>query len=51
MSPVETSKGGRGGGGWVKLNEWGKYLLKTYRNLLFELKVIEKKLEKSFKID
>ncbi len=51
MSPVETSKGGRGGGGWVKLNEWGKYLLKTYRNLLFELIEIEKKLEKSFKID
>ncbi len=51
MSPVETSKGGRGGGGWIKLNKWGKYLLKTYLNLLFELKEIEKKLEKSFKID
>ena len=36
-SPVETRKGGLGGGGWVKLNEWGKYLLKTYKYLLTEL--------------
>jgi len=50
-SPVETKKGGLGGGGWVKLNEWGKYLLKTYKNLLIELEEIEKKLEKSLKID
>jgi len=50
-SPVETRKGGLGGGGWVKLNDWGKYLLRTYKNLFTELEGIEKKLEKSFKID
>lgn len=50
-SPVETRKGGLGGGGWVKLNDWGKYLLRTYKNLFIELERIEKKLEKSLKID
>jgi len=50
-SPVETRKGGLGGGGWVKLNDWGKYLLRTYKNLFTELEGIEKKLEKSLKID
>ena len=50
-SPVETKKGGLGGGGWVKLNDWGKYLLRTYKNLYTELEGIEKKLEKSLKID
>jgi len=50
-TPVETKKGGLGGGGWVKLNEWGNYLLKTYKNLLTELEGIEKKLEKKLKID
>ena len=50
-SPIETSKGGPGGGGWVKLNDWGEYLLKTYKNLLIELEEIEEKLEKSLKID
>jgi molybdate transport repressor ModE-like protein len=50
-TPVETKKGGLGGGGWVKLNDWGKYLLKTYKNLLTEIEGIEKKLEKSLKID
>ena len=50
-APVETKKGGLGGGGWVKLNDWGNYLLKTYKNLLTELEGIEKKLEKSLKID
>jgi molybdate transport repressor ModE-like protein len=50
-SPVETRKGGLGGGGWVKLNNWGKYLLRTYKNLFTELEGIEKKLEKSLKID
>ena len=51
ISPVETKKGGLGGGGWVKLSDWGQYLLKTYKNLLIELEGIEKKLEKSLKID
>lgn len=51
FSPVETRKGGRGGGGYVELNEWGKYLLKTYNNLLFELEKIEKKLGETFKIN
>ncbi len=50
-SPVETRKGGIGGGGWVKLNKWGEYLLNTYKNLLIELQEVEKKLEKTFKID
>ena len=50
-SPVETKKGGIGGGGWVKLNKWGVYLLNTYKNLLVELQEVEKKLEKTFKID
>ena len=50
-SPVETKKGGTGGGGWVRLNEWGTYLLNTYKHLLTELQEVEKKLEKTFKID
>lgn len=49
--PAIKHKGGEGGGGWVKLNEWGVYLLKTYKNLLTELESIEKKLQKTFKID
>ena len=50
-SPVETKKGGVGGRGSVRLNEWGIYLMKTYKNLLVELQGVEKKLEKTFKID
>ncbi len=50
-SPVETKRGGTGGGGCVELNIWGAYLLNTYKNLLVELKEVEKKLEKTFKID
>ena len=50
-TPVETKKGGLGGGGWVKLNDWGNYLLRTYKILFTELEGIEKKLEKSLKID
>jgi len=51
VSPVITGKGGPGGGGWVKLNDWGEFLLRTYGNLLSELKEIELKLEKTLKID
>ena len=45
MSPVETGKGGRGGGGYVKLNEWGKYLLNTYLQLESEIKKLEAKIK------
>lgn len=45
VSPVETAKGGRGGGGWVKLNEYGKYLLKFYSELQSEIEKFEKKLK------
>ncbi|MFX1236087.1 MAG: winged helix-turn-helix domain-containing protein [Promethearchaeota archaeon] len=31
FSPVTTGKGGPGGGGWVKLNKWGKYLLSVFK--------------------
>jgi molybdate transport repressor ModE-like protein len=50
-APAVKHKGGEGGGGWVKLNKWGIYLLKTYKNLLVEIEAIENKLQKSFKID
>jgi len=46
-SPVSTGKGGKGGGGWVKLNEWGAYLLKTYKDLESELQQIKKKLRET----
>ncbi|MFW9999554.1 MAG: winged helix-turn-helix domain-containing protein [Candidatus Hodarchaeota archaeon] len=45
-SVVITGKGGRGGGGWVQLNDWGLYLLETYNEYLRELTKIEKSLEK-----
>jgi len=51
LSPVETTKGGAGGGGSVELNEWGIYLLKTYKILLKEVESLEKKLQKTLKID
>lgn len=47
MSPVITGKGGRGGGGWIKLNEWGRYLLKIYKDYEKEILSLSKKLEKS----
>lgn len=51
MPVVTTGKGGTGGGGWVKLNEWGQYLLKKYNDYLKEIRNIEQNLERSVKID
>ena len=51
MPVVITGKGGPGGGGWVKLNEWGQYLLKMYNTYLKEIKTIERSLKKTFKIN
>ncbi|MHA2391688.1 MAG: winged helix-turn-helix domain-containing protein [Promethearchaeota archaeon] len=51
MPVVITGKGGSGGGGWVKLNEWGHYLLKKYNDYYKEIKNIEQNLEESVKID
>ncbi|MFW9865936.1 MAG: winged helix-turn-helix domain-containing protein [Candidatus Thorarchaeota archaeon] len=47
MPVVITGKGGPGGGGWVKLNDWGHYLLQKYNQYLEELNKIEHKLQKS----
>ena len=47
MPIVITGKGGRGGGGWVKLNNWGHYLLRIYKEYLKEITKIEKKLGES----
>jgi len=41
---VISGKGGKGGGGYVKLNDWGKCILKTYK--IFNLD-IENKIKKS----
>ncbi len=49
MPVVKTSKGGPGGGGWIKLNEWGKYLLDTYNHYFKEIIKIEKNLERTVK--
>jgi molybdate transport system regulatory protein len=51
MSPVNTSRGGSGGGGYVKLNAWGKYLLKSYNEYLEEIKKAEKRLGEMMKIN
>jgi molybdate transport system regulatory protein len=48
---VITGKGGRGGGGWVKLNEWGHYLLNCYNEYLKEIKNAEKILKERLKIN
>jgi molybdate transport system regulatory protein len=50
MPIVITGKGGRGGGGWVKLNNWGQYLLGIYKEYLKEITKIEKKLGDSTNI-
>ena len=49
MAVVITGKGGSGGGGWVKLNEWGRYLLQKYNDYSKELNRIEKNLEETVK--
>lgn len=51
VSPVETGKGGSGGGGWVRLNEFGKYLIKAYTDLQSEIDKIEKKLKDNMKMN
>ena len=50
-TPVDTGKGGRGGGGWVRLNEFGKHLLRAYTDLQSEIEKLEKKLKDNLKID
>ncbi|MFX0072808.1 MAG: winged helix-turn-helix domain-containing protein [Candidatus Hermodarchaeota archaeon] len=50
ITPVETGKGGRGGGGWIRLNEFGKYLLYIFSELKSEIKKIEKKLDINLKL-
>ena len=47
---VITGKGGSGGGGWVKLNDWGKFLLNIYKEYQKEITKIEKKLSETMKI-
>ena len=47
---VITGKGGSGGGGWVKLNDWGKFLIDIYKEYLKEITKIEKKLTETMKI-
>jgi molybdate transport system regulatory protein len=44
-SPVITSKGGPGGGGFVKLNNWGKYLLQRFRTLSEGIAKLESELK------
>ena len=51
FSPVETGKGGAGGGGWVRLNDWGHFLLNKYNLMLQELKEIQIKLEDTLRLD
>ena len=51
MPVVITGKGGSGGGGWVKLNDWGYHLLKIYKEYLKEINKIEKKLGETMNIN
>jgi molybdate transport system regulatory protein len=50
MPVVITGKGGRGGGGWIKLNDWGHYLLTIYKDYYNEIIKVEKKLKETMKI-
>ena len=49
MPVVETNRGGPGGGGRIKLNEWGHYLLNTYAKYFKEISKIEQNLEGTMK--
>jgi molybdate transport system regulatory protein len=49
MPVVETNRGGIGGGGWIKLNTWGIYLLNTYAKYRKEISKIEQNLEGTMK--
>jgi molybdate transport repressor ModE-like protein len=51
MPVVITGKGGSGGGGWVKLNDWGKYLLQRYNEYSKEVNKIEQNLEKTVNVN
>jgi len=44
MPVVTTGKGGPGGGGWIKLNEWGLFLLDIYNQYFKEISKIEQNL-------
>jgi len=44
LSPVITSKGGKGGGGSIKLSEWGLHLLNTYNKISAKLENTKKEL-------
>lgn len=46
---VITGKGGSGGGGWVKLNDWGKFLLNVYQQYLEEITKMKKTLLETMK--
>ncbi len=44
IPPAITSKGGKGGGGWVKLSDWGLLLLHKYKTLAQEIETLKKRL-------
>ncbi|MHA1273412.1 MAG: winged helix-turn-helix domain-containing protein [Promethearchaeota archaeon] len=46
MPVVETKKGGKGGGGSIKLNEWGNFLLQYYEKIAEEINKICKNINK-----
>ena len=45
ISPVITSKGGKGGGGSVQLSEWGAFLRKKFNHLNEEIEEVKERLE------